>query len=79
MPGLVLRTHTSPVQTRTMLTRELPIYVVLPAAPTVPTSSTPPTRPVFSQVEGLAVDEGITMADLKGTLDHFASAMFGEA
>ena len=37
----------------------------------------PPT-PVFSQVEGLAVDEGITMADLKGTLDHFASAMFGE-
>ena len=76
--GLVLRTHTSPVQARTMLSREPPIYVVVPGpGRTAPTSSTPRTRPVFHQVEGLVVDKGITMAHLRGTLDHFARAMFG--
>jgi phenylalanyl-tRNA synthetase alpha chain len=76
--GLVLRTHTSPVQARTMLERKPPIYVICPGR-TFRTDELDATHtPVFSQVEGLAVDEGITMAHLKGTLDHFAEAMFGE-
>ncbi|HEX6576935.1 MAG TPA: phenylalanine--tRNA ligase subunit alpha [Jiangellaceae bacterium] len=76
--GLVLRTHTSPVQVRTMLERPPPIYVICPGR-TFRTDELDATHtPVFSQVEGLAVDEGITMAHLKGTLDHFAAAMFGE-
>jgi phenylalanyl-tRNA synthetase alpha chain len=76
--ALVLRTHTSPVQARTMLTREPPVYVVCPGRVfrTDPFDAT--HSPVFHQVEGLVVDEGITMAHLKGTLDHFAAAMFGE-
>jgi phenylalanyl-tRNA synthetase alpha chain len=73
----VLRTHTSPVQARAMLTRDLPIYVICPGR-TFRTDEMDATHsPVFHQVEGLAVDEGITMAHLKGTLDHFASSMFG--
>jgi phenylalanyl-tRNA synthetase alpha chain len=57
---------------------ELPVYVICPGR-TYRTDELDATHtPVFSQVEGLAVDEGITMADLKGTLDHFAAAMFGE-
>ena len=76
--GVVLRTHTSPVQVRAMLTRPLPLYVICPGR-TYRTDELDATHtPVFSQVEGLVVDEGITMADLKGTLDHFAAAMFGE-
>jgi phenylalanyl-tRNA synthetase alpha chain len=76
--GLVLRTHTSPVQARTMLERTPPIYVICPGR-TFRTDELDATHtPVFSQVEGLVVDEGITMAHLKGTLDHFASAMFGD-
>jgi phenylalanyl-tRNA synthetase alpha chain len=75
--GLVLRTHTSPVQARTMLTRELPIYVICPGR-TYRTDELDATHtPVFHQVEGLVLDRGITMAHLKGTLDHFARAMFG--
>jgi phenylalanyl-tRNA synthetase alpha chain len=75
--GLVLRTHTSPVQARTMLTRTPPIYVVCPGR-TYRTDELDATHtPVFHQVEGLVVDQGITMAHLKGTLDHFARAMFG--
>jgi phenylalanyl-tRNA synthetase alpha chain len=75
---VVLRTHTSPVQARTMLTREPPIHVVCPGRVyrTDPYDAT--HSPMFHQVEGLVVDEGITMAHLKGTLDHFAAAMFGE-
>ncbi|MDP9417034.1 MAG: phenylalanine--tRNA ligase subunit alpha, partial [Actinomycetota bacterium] len=74
---LVLRTHTSPVQARTMLNRTPPIYVVCPGR-TYRTDELDATHsPVFSQVEGLAIDEGLTMAHLKGTLDHFASSMFG--
>jgi phenylalanyl-tRNA synthetase alpha chain len=77
VPGLVLRTHTSPVQARTMLTRPLPIYVVCPGR-TYRTDELDATHtPVFHQVEGLVVDKGITMAHLKGTLDHFARTMFG--
>ena len=74
---LVLRTHTSPVQIRTLLDRELPVYVVCPGR-TFRTDELDATHtPVFHQVEGLAVDKGITMAHLKGTLDAFAKAMFG--
>jgi phenylalanyl-tRNA synthetase alpha chain len=75
--GLLLRTHTSPVQVRTLLARELPVYVVCPGR-TFRTDALDATHtPVFHQVEGLAVDKGITMAQLKGTLDAFARAMFG--
>ena len=73
----VLRTHTSPVQVRTMLSRDLPIYVVCPGR-TFRTDELDATHtPVFSQVEGLAVDKGLTMAHLRGTLDAFARALFG--
>jgi phenylalanyl-tRNA synthetase alpha chain len=76
--GLLLRTHTSPVQARTLLERELPVYVVCPGR-TFRTDELDSTHtPVFHQVEGLAVDKGLTMAHLKGTLDAFARAMFGE-
>jgi phenylalanyl-tRNA synthetase alpha chain len=75
--GLVLRTHTSPVQVRALLERPLPVYVVCPGR-TFRTDALDATHtPVFHQVEGLAVDKGITMAHLKGTLDAFARAMFG--
>jgi phenylalanyl-tRNA synthetase alpha chain len=76
--ALVLRTHTSPVQARTMLTREPPIYVVCPGRVFRTDEFDATHSPVFHQVEGLVVDAGITMAHLKGTLDHFAEAMFGE-
>jgi phenylalanyl-tRNA synthetase alpha chain len=77
VPGLVLRTHTSPAQARTMLTRKPPIYIVCPGR-TYRTDELDATHtPVFHQVEGLVVDKGITMGHLKGTLDHFARAMFG--
>ncbi|MDN5852414.1 MAG: phenylalanine--tRNA ligase subunit alpha [Actinomycetia bacterium] len=75
----VLRTHTSPVQARTMLTREPPLYVISPGRVFRTDELDATHTPVFHQVEGLAVDEGITMAHLKGTLDHFARAMFGES
>ncbi|GAA4614969.1 phenylalanine--tRNA ligase subunit alpha [Saccharopolyspora hordei] len=75
--GLVLRTHTSPSQVRALLDRELPVYVVCPGR-TFRTDELDATHtPVFSQVEGLAVDKGLTMAHLKGTLDAFARSMFG--
>ena len=77
IPGLALRPHTSPVQARTMVHRDLPIYIVCPGR-TYRTDELDATHtPVFHQVEGLVVDKGITMAHLKGTLDHFARAMFG--
>jgi phenylalanyl-tRNA synthetase alpha chain len=75
--GVVLRTHTSPVQIRSMLDRELPVYVVCPGRVFRTDELDATHTPVFHQVEGLAVDKGITMAHLKGTLDHFATAMFG--
>ena len=77
--GMVLRTHTSPVQVRALLARELPVYVVCPGR-TFRTDALDATHtPVFHQMEGLAVDKGITMGHLKGTLDAFARAMFGES
>jgi phenylalanyl-tRNA synthetase alpha chain len=78
IPGLVLRTHTSPVQARTMLARRPPIYVVVPGRVYRTDELDATHTPVFHQVEGLVVDQGITMAHLKGTLDHFARVMFGE-
>ncbi|MGL4305300.1 MAG: phenylalanine--tRNA ligase subunit alpha, partial [Mycobacteriaceae bacterium] len=73
----VLRTHTSPVQVRSMLSRQVPIYVVCPGR-TFRTDELDATHtPVFSQVEGLAVDKGLTMANLRGILDAFAQALFG--
>jgi phenylalanyl-tRNA synthetase alpha chain len=75
--GLVLRTQTSPVQIREMLRREPPIYIVCPGK-TFRTDELDATHtPVFHQIEGLVVDEGITMAHLKGTLDHMAEQLLG--
>ena len=76
---LVLRTHTSPVQVRTMLEEEPPIYVICPGRTYRADELDATHTPVFSQVEGLVIDKGITMADLKGTLDHFARSIFGES
>ncbi|MDN5904688.1 MAG: phenylalanine--tRNA ligase subunit alpha [Micrococcaceae bacterium] len=74
---LVMRTHTSPVQIRSMLERDLPVYVLCPGK-TFRTDELDATHtPVFHQFEGLAVDKGLTMADLRGTLEHFARQMFG--
>jgi phenylalanyl-tRNA synthetase alpha chain len=75
--GLVLRTHTSPVQARTLLERDLPVYVICPGKVFRTDELDATHTPVFHQVEGLAVDKGLTMAHLKGTLDHFVEAMFG--
>jgi phenylalanyl-tRNA synthetase alpha chain len=75
---VVLRTHTSPVQARTMLTREPPIYVICPGRVFRTDEYDATHSPMFHQVEGLVVDRGITMAHLKGTLDHFATQLFGE-
>ncbi len=76
--GLVLRTHTSPVQARTMLAQEPPIYVICPGRVFRTDELDATHTPVFHQIEGLVVDRGITMAHLKGSLDHFAQAMFGD-
>ncbi|HSV68317.1 MAG TPA: phenylalanine--tRNA ligase subunit alpha [Mycobacteriales bacterium] len=77
--GVVLRTHTSPVQARVMLERgQPPIYVVCPGRVFRTDELDATHTPVFHQIEGLAVDEGITMAHLKGTLDHLTSSLFGE-
>jgi phenylalanyl-tRNA synthetase alpha chain len=74
---LVLRTHTSPMQIRAMEAHPPPLYVVIPGRVYRPDSDATHT-PQFHQVEGLAVDEGITLADLKGTLLAFARAVFGD-
>jgi phenylalanyl-tRNA synthetase alpha chain len=77
-PELLLRTETSAVQIRTMRSQPPPVYIVAPGR--VFRRETPDAThsPVFHQVEGLAVDEGITFADLKGTLEAAAKALFGE-
>jgi phenylalanyl-tRNA synthetase alpha chain len=73
---LLLRTHTSPMQVRAMEAQEPPIHIVVPGRVYRRDSDATHT-PMFNQVEGLAVDESITLADLKGTLLEFARAMFG--
>ena len=75
--NLVLRTHTSPVQSRSMLERGVPLYIACPGKVFRTDALDATHTPVFHQVEGLAVDKGLTMANLVGTLDAFARAMFG--
>ncbi|MEU2560657.1 phenylalanine--tRNA ligase subunit alpha [Streptomyces longispororuber] len=75
--GVVLRTHTSPVQIRSLIDREPPVYVICPGRVYRSDELDATHTPVFHQVELLAVDEGLTMADLKGTLDHMVQALFG--
>ncbi|MDR2422169.1 MAG: phenylalanine--tRNA ligase subunit alpha [Deltaproteobacteria bacterium] len=73
--GLLLRTHTSPVQIRTMEKRKPPVWIVAPGK-TYRRDDDITHSPMFHQVEGLVVDQGITMADLKGVLSAFATAFF---
>jgi phenylalanyl-tRNA synthetase alpha chain len=73
----IMRTHTSPVQMRTLLTNDLPVYVVAPGKVYRADEYDATHLPVFHQLEGLAVDKGLSLADLKGTLDHLAKSMFG--
>jgi len=75
--GLVLRTHTSPVQVRTMLTHGAPCRIIAPGT-TFRVDDDPTHSPMFHQIEGLYVDRGVTMADLKATLYEFVGAFFGE-
>ena len=75
---LLLRTHTSPVQIRSLLSRELPVYVVAPGRVYRTDELDATHTPVFHQIEGIAIDKGLTMAHLRGTLEHLATAMFGE-
>ena len=74
--SLLLRTHTSPVQVRTMESQEPPVYVICPGKAYRRDLDATHT-PMFTQIEGLAVDRGITLADLKGTLHQFAREFFG--
>ncbi|SKC79732.1 phenylalanine--tRNA ligase subunit alpha [Krasilnikoviella flava] len=75
--NLVLRTHTSPVQSRSLLERGVPLYVACPGKVFRTDALDATHTPVFHQVEGIAIDKGLTMANLVGTLDAFARAMFG--
>ncbi len=80
IPGrsdLLLRTETSAMQIRTMERQPPPVHVIAPGRVFRQDTPDPTHTPVFHQVEGLAVDEGISMADLKGTLSTFAREMFG--
>ncbi|WP_430593321.1 phenylalanine--tRNA ligase subunit alpha [Humidisolicoccus flavus] len=74
---LVMRTQTSPVQIRSLLTRELPVYVVSPGKVFRKDELDATHTPVFHQLEGIAIDKGLTMANLRGTLEHLARQMFG--
>lgn len=74
---VLLRPHTSPMQIRYMETHEAPIRVIIPGK-TYRRDNDATHVPMFHQLEGLVVDEGITVADLKGTLEYFARAMFGD-
>jgi phenylalanyl-tRNA synthetase alpha chain len=75
---LLMRTHTSPVQVRSMLEREVPIYVLCPGKVFRTDELDATHTPVFHQFEGLAIDRKLSMADLRGTLEHFARQMFGD-
>ncbi len=73
----VMRTHTSPVQVRSLLERDVPLYIACPGRVFRTDELDATHTPVFHQVEGLAVDKGLTMAHLRGTLDHLAKTLFG--
>jgi phenylalanyl-tRNA synthetase alpha chain len=75
---LLLRTHTSPVQVRTMEKTQPPVRIICPGRVYRRDAFDPTHSPMFHQVEGLLVDEGITFADLKGTLERFHKQFFGE-
>jgi len=75
---VLLRTHTSPVQIRVMKSQEPPVYIIAPGRAFRRDVPDPTHSPMFHQVEGLAVDEGITFGDLKGTLEAFTKQMFGK-
>ena len=75
---LLLRTHTSPVQIRVMEKKKPPIRIIIPGRVFRRETPDPTHLPMFQQVEGLVVDEGITFAHLKGTLEYFIRALFGE-
>ena len=75
---VLLRTHTSPMQTRAMEAQPPPIYIVIPGRVYRPDTPDATHVPMFHQLEGLAVDEDITLADLQGVLLAFARQMFGE-
>jgi phenylalanyl-tRNA synthetase alpha chain len=77
-PELLLRTETSSVQIRTMQSQPPPVYIIAPGRVYRRETADPTHLPVFHQVEALVVDEGITFADLKGTLETMAKQMFGE-
>ncbi len=74
---LLMRTHTSPVQIRTMIAQAPPIRIVVPGKVHRNDAADATHSPVFHQVEGLCVDTNITFSDLKGTLDHAMKALFG--
>ncbi len=74
---VLLRTHTSPMQVRSMEAQPPPIFIIVPGRTYRSDPFDATHSPIFHQVEGLAVGEGITLADLKGTLDEFARAIFG--
>jgi phenylalanyl-tRNA synthetase alpha chain len=76
--SVLLRTHTSPMQVRAMEAQEPPIYVVVPGRTYRPDTPDATHVPMFHQVEGLAIDEDLTLADLQGVLLAFARQMFGE-
>ncbi len=75
---LLLRTHTSPVQIRVMERTKPPIRIICPGRVFRRETPDPTHLPMFLQVEGLVVDQGVTFANLKGTLEHFLRALFGE-
>ncbi|HEX2096680.1 MAG TPA: phenylalanine--tRNA ligase subunit alpha [Solirubrobacterales bacterium] len=77
VPDLLLRTHTSPVQIRAMEAQSPPIFVIVPGK-VYRRDSDATHSPMFHQVEGLAIGEGITLADLQGTLEEMLRAIFGE-
>ena len=76
--NVVLRTHTSPVQARIMTTRKPPIRIVSPGRVYRADEVDATHSPVFHQIEGLVIDENISIGDLKGTLDTFAQRLYGK-
>ena len=76
--SILLRSQTSPVQARVMTTRKPPIRIISPGRVYRADEADATHSPVFHQLEGLVIDENITMGDLKGTLDEFARQMYGE-
>ncbi|MGI9116629.1 MAG: phenylalanine--tRNA ligase subunit alpha [Gaiellales bacterium] len=76
--GVLLRTHTSPVQVRVMQSQEPPIAIICPGRVYRRDTQDATHSPIFHQVEGLLIDKGVTLAHLKGTLEHMTRRLFGE-